>query len=110
MPHTSNSKGAVNAAQMKPPACRFKPPRVDNDLTLLRDYSSFIQPLLRWEDSPGWWSRGSLKAMERQGDCVNERDLEWFGGDFTMPPQKNSLILHVKFTSLLLASLARFYL
>lgn len=55
-------------AQMKPPACQFKPPRVDNDLTLPHDYSSFIQRSLRWEDTV--LARGSeapLKALGGAG-------------------------------------------
>lgn len=61
--HTSKSKGVVNAAQMKPPVRRFKLPHLDNDLTLLHHYSSFIELRLRWEGSAGWWIQGWQKVM-----------------------------------------------
>lgn len=73
---TSKSKGVVNAAQMKPPVCWFKLPHLDNDLTLLHDYSSFIQPLPRWEGSAGLWIGGSQKVLEGWEACVNGSDLD----------------------------------
>ena len=80
--HTSKSKGSVNAAQMKAPARRFKVACLDNDLTLLHDYSSFIQPLLWWEGGAASWIRGLAEGDGGEGRlCVNESDffLEWFG-------------------------------
>ena len=63
-------------AQMKAPVCRFKVARLDNDLTLLHDYSSFIQPLPWWEGGAAFWIRGSQKVMGVGGGlCVNESDF-----------------------------------
>lgn len=73
MPHTSKSKGVVNATQMKPLARRFQLPRLDNDLTLLRDYPSFILP--RREGSAGSWIQGAQVMGVRGGARVNESDF-----------------------------------
>lgn len=96
--------------QMKPPVCQFKLLQFDNDLTLLHDYSSFIQSLLRWEGAVVmpcgfkahrmWWE--GLVEWKRFG-------VVWIR--LYDAPQKNSHFhFHVTFALLCMASLVLFYL